>query len=505
MNSGRGAGTVYLVGGGPGDPGLLTLRGRELLARADVVVYDSLIDPGLLSFAAQAEHSYVGDAHDRHRVRQDEINTRLIDHARAGKVVVRLKGGDPFLFGRGGEEAQALRAAGIPFEVVPGVSSALAVPAYAGIPVTHRDLASSVSIITGVQAAGSDATDWADQAAKPGTLVFLMGMSRLNAIVSELLAHGRAGDTPAAAIRWGTRPDQQTVTGPLRDLPRLTEEAGLRAPAVVVVGEVVRLRDELRWFETRPLFGVGVLVTRAAEQAGSLAVDLRQLGAAVYEQPVIAVEQVDGPDPAGALARLPEYDWVIFTSANAVRAVWARLRASGRDARAFASARLCAIGPATAVALEALGLAPDVVPEEHVAEGVLAALRELPMHKVLLPRAAGAREVLPRGLRERGVEVDAVTFYRTVPAAASAAPLRLLLANGQVQLVTFTSASTVEHFIDLAGTLPSHVAVACIGPETRRAAEARGLRVSVTAETYTAAGLVSAIAAHAPVLQARRS
>ncbi|MGH2519830.1 MAG: uroporphyrinogen-III C-methyltransferase, partial [Chloroflexota bacterium] len=306
MSSRAGAGTVYLVGGGPGDPGLLTLRGQELLARANVVVYDYLVDPGLLAFAAQAEHIYVGDAHDRHRVRQDEINARLIDLARAGSLVVRLKGGDPFLFGRGGEEAQALHAAGIPFEVVPGVSSALAVPAYAGIPVTHRDLASSVSIITGVQAAGANAGDWADLAAKPGTLVFLMGMSRLGAIVAELLAHGRAGDTPAAAIRWGTRPDQKTVTGSLRDLPRLTDEAGLRAPAVVVVGEVVRLRDELRWFETRPLFGLGVLVTRAAEQAGPFAGELRQLGARVYELPVIAVEPVDGPGPAAALEHLPE-------------------------------------------------------------------------------------------------------------------------------------------------------------------------------------------------------
>ncbi|MGH2364312.1 MAG: uroporphyrinogen-III C-methyltransferase, partial [Chloroflexota bacterium] len=421
MSSRAGAGTVYLVGGGPGDPGLLTLRGQELLARANVVVYDYLVDPGLLAFAAQAEHIYVGDAHDRHRVRQDEINARLIDLARAGSLVVRLKGGDPFLFGRGGEEAQALHAAGIPFEVVPGVSSALAVPAYAGIPVTHRDLASSVSIITGVQAAGANAGDWADLAAKPGTLVFLMGMSRLGAIVAELLAHGRAGDTPAAAIRWGTRPDQQTVTGSLRDLPRLTDEAGLRAPAVVVVGEVVRLRDELRWFETRPLFGLGVLVTRAAEQAGPFAGELRQLGARVYELPVIAVEPVDGPGPAAALEHLPEYDWVIFTSTNAVRTLWTRLRASGRDARAFASARLCAIGPATAAALETLGLVPDVVPHEHVAEGVLAALQEQPLRKVLLPCAAGARDVLPRGLRERGVEVDVVSFYRTVPAAASAA------------------------------------------------------------------------------------
>ncbi len=375
-------GTVYLVGAGPGDPELITVAGLAALRRADVVVYDRLAPPALLREAKpEALLIDAGKAAGAHTLSQEAINTLLIEHARAGRTVVRLKGGDPFLFGRGGEEALALRRAGIPFRVVPGVTSAIAAPACAGIPVTHRGVAGSVLIATGHEAAdGPGASyDWAALARAADTLVFLMGVERLPTIVERLLAAGRPAEQPAALIRWGSTPEQEVVTATLGTIAARARERGIRPPAALVVGEVVRLREELAWLEELPLFGARVLVTRAREQASGLAARLRALGAVPLEFPAIACAPLEDPAPLdAALATLPEQDWVVFTSQNGVTAAWERLTALGRDARAFGAAKVCAIGPATAAALAARGIRADLVPETFTTAGVLAALRAWP-------------------------------------------------------------------------------------------------------------------------------
>jgi uroporphyrinogen III methyltransferase/synthase len=488
-------GRVSLVGGGPGDPGLLTIKGKRLLEQADVVVYDYLVDEQLLAFAGEAELIPARDLHGN-RAEQQRINELLIDRARQGQTVVRLKGGDPYLFGRGAEEGQALFEAGIPFEVVPGVSSALAVPAYAGIPVTHRDHSSSVTILPGrlKPGKGEDAIDW-HAFARADTLVFLMSMTNLPEVISRLIEHGRSADTPAAAIRWGTRPDQQVVTACLRELPRQVKETGLQAPAVVVIGDVVRLREQLSWFERLPLFGLRVLVTRPRDQAAALGDLLRQAGAMVCEVPVIELLPPEDWAPVdAAIARLPSYDWVVFTSANGVRRFWERVGLSGRDARAFGSACLCAIGPETARALEGSGLTADLVPDEYVAEAVAGALAERQPKRVLIPRARDARDVLPDMLRREGAEVDVVEVYRTVPPEGAAEYLGEVLPN--IDVATFTSSSTVLNFVHLARVLPQGMKVACIGPITAQTARENGLAVDITAREYTAPGLTQALIEH---------
>ncbi|HLG73924.1 MAG TPA: uroporphyrinogen-III C-methyltransferase [Chloroflexota bacterium] len=489
-------GIVYLVGGGPGDPGLLTLKGKRVLEQADVVVYDYLVDEQLLAFAPGAELIPARDLHGN-RAEQQRINELLIEHARQGKRVVRLKGGDPYLFGRGGEEGQALHAAGIPFQVLPGVTSALAVPAYAGIPVTHRDHSSSVTILPGrlKPGKGEDAIDW-HAFARADTLVFLMSVTNLAEVVGRLIEHGRAPSTPAAAVRWGTRPEQQVVTSCLADLPRAVSEAGLTAPAVIVVGEVVHLREQLSWFERLPLFGCRVLVTRPREQSEAFAASLREAGALVYEVPVIELLPPEDWTPVdAAIQGLPGYDWLVFTSANGVRRFLERVWASGLDARALASARLCAIGPETARALKAYGLRADLTPEEYVAEAVASALAARKPERVLIPRAKVARDVLPHMLRESGAQVDVVEVYRTEcpPGAAE----RLAAVLPRVDVVTFTSSSTVANFVRLAGPPPPGVKVACIGPITAQSARDHGLRVDVVAEAYTTEGLTHALVADA--------
>ncbi len=500
---GKAAGKVYLVGGGPGDPGLLTVRAQQLLSRADVVVYDFLIDDDLLSCAPRAELIPVGDPHGDERFGQDRVNELLVQLASSGKLVVRLKGGDPYLFGRGGEEGLALRQAGVPFEVIPGVSSALAVPAYAGVPVTHRGYASSVTIFTGQEQGGKlpDSLNSREPAVLNGTRVFLMAATNLQAIVDRLIGQGAAAGTPAAAIQWGTRPQQRTVVGGLADLPGLVEQAGLQAPMVVVVGEVVNLRDALSWYERLPLFGLGVLVTRTRQQSSGFAESLRELGALVFQLPVIEVEPLAGDEVDGAIRRLAAgpsaggdgYDWVVFTSANGVRCFCDRLWAGGFDARAFGSVRICAIGPETAAALRPYGLQADQVPPAFVAEAVVDALLPFAPRRVLLPRAAEAREVLPEHLRQSGATVDVVPVYATKLPIEGAERLRSLLNSGQVNVVTFTSSSTVANFMKMAGSLPAQVKVACIGPVTSRTAEEHGLRVDVVAGTYTTAGLREAL------------
>ena len=480
--------TVYLVGAGPGDPGLLTRRGAEVLARADVVVYDRLSVASLLELApAGAERISVGKAPGRASLPQDDINALLVERGKSGQEVVRLKGGDPFIFARGGEEAAALLSAGVPFEVVPGITSAAAVPAYAGIPLTQRGLAASFTVVTGHegQQAGSPPTDWEALARAGGTIVVLMGAAHRGEIAGRLMAGGLPAGTPVAAVTWGTRPEQRTVRttlGALGDEP-------VESPVVMVIGAVAGL--DLRWFEGRPLFGRRVVVTRAREQASDLVERLRDLGAETVELPVIEIG--DAADGGAALrsaaARVGEYDWAAFTSANAVERFFAALDAIGGDSRALGGVRVAAIGPGTAAALAGHGLRADLVPGRYVAEAVVEAFPAGP-GRVLLPRAAVARDALPDGLAARGWTVDVVEAYRTALGRPAAVALE---AAASADAVTFTSSSTVTNYLAVAGDGPVPPVVACIGPVTAETARAAGLPVSAVAAEHTIAGLVDAV------------
>ena len=483
--------TVYLVGAGPGDPALLTVRGAELLRRAEVVVYDRLSARELLDLApAGALRLDVGkQPGGGPSTPQEEINALLVEHGLAGRTVVRLKGGDPYVFARGAEEAAALATAGVDYEVVPGITSAVAVPAAAGIPVTLRYSSTSLTVVTGHEDPTKDHTDvdWEALARLRGTLVILMGVAHLPEITRRLLAGGLPPDTPAAAVRWGTRPDQETVRATLGTL----HEHRLRAPATIVVGEVARQR--LDWFERRPLFGRRVVVTRTRTQAGVLSARLRELGAAVEEVPVIRVEDpVDGGAAlARAVAAVGSYDWVVLTSPNGA----ARFCAGLRDGRDLAGVRLAAIGPGTAQVLAEHHLVADLVPERYVAEGLLEAFADPPGTggRVLLARAAVARDVLPEGLRSRGWGVDVVPAYRTVPVELDEADVRRIAAS---DVVTFTSSSTVEHLVAAVGPDAVPPVVACIGPVTAATARELGLAVTVEAPVHTVDGLVDALVGH---------
>lgn len=495
-------GFVSLIGAGPGDPGLLTLRGAEALAAADVVVYDYLINQALLAHARpEAEQVYVGKKAGSHTLSQDEISALLVERALAGRRVARLKGGDPFVFGRGGEETLALAQAGVSFEVIPGVTSAVAAPAYAGIPVTHRGLASSFAVVTGHEdpTKGKSAVDWALLATGVDTLVFLMGVGNLPCIVAQLVAHGRSSETPVALVRWGTMPSQQTVSGTLADIVGKVRAAGLKPPAVTVVGQVAALRETLRWFEARPLFGQRILVTRTRGQASVLSSRLRALGAEAIELPTIHIAPPEDWAPLdGVIASLSGYDWIVFTSVNGVRFFWERLTQADLDARALSGVKLAAIGPATAGKLEARGLRPDYVPQEYVAEAIAAELEDLRGQRVLLPRADIARPALVSLLREAGAKVIEVTAYRTLQPAVDADELRELLAR--VTVATFTSSSTARNLaamtqdagLDLTHALEKAV-IACIGPITAQTAQELGLPVHVVAKEYTIDGLVEAL------------
>jgi uroporphyrinogen III methyltransferase/synthase len=507
----RHPGIVWLVGAGPGDPDLITVAGLAALRAADVVVYDRLAAPALLGEARpDALLIDAGKAPGAHTLGQEAINALLVEHGRAGRMVVRLKGGDPFVFGRGGEEALALRAAGVPFRVVPGVTSAVAAPAFAGIPVTHRGVAGSVLIATGheaagdgaVEAAGSgrDRADWAALARAADTLVFLMGVERLKQITSRLLDAGRPATQPAALVRWGSTPQQEVVTATLGTIADVAEARAIRPPAALVVGEVVALRERLAWFETLPLFGARVLVTRTREQASGLAARLRALGAAVLEFPAIEVRPLE---ETGALDRalcgLSQTDWAVFSSQNGVRAALGRLEALGRDARAFAGVRICAVGPATARELAARGLRADLVPETYSNDGLIAALRDAGVSgaRILLFQADIAPAALADGLRSAGAEVTAATAYRTAAGADRREALERLLADG-VDAVTFTSSSTVTNLLAaLDGGLSrlDGALVASIGPSTSATARAAGLTVDAEAEPHTLDGLVAALCA----------
>ncbi len=499
------SGKVYLVGAGPGDPKLLTLRGRECLAEADVVLYDYLANPVLLDYApAGVERIYVGRRGRGAYQDQAEVNRLMIERARGGKVVVRLKGGDPFVFGRGGEEAEAVAEAGLPFEVVPGVTSAIAVPAYAGIPVTHRTLASTVAFVTGHEDPGKETAslEWPRLAPAEGTLVFLMGMKNLPGIVGRLLTEGKAARTPVALIRWGTRPGQRTIIGTLEDIVGKAEEVGLEPPALIVIGEVVRLRERLNWFETRPLFGQRILVTRAKAQASELSDLLSRQGAEPVEFPTIQVQPPESwAELDEAITDLSRYHWLVFTSVNGVRPFMERLRHHGRDGRALAGLRLCCIGPRTAEELARYGLQADLIPDEFQAEGLIKAMAAAGAagQRVLIPRAAVAREILPQQLEALGAKVTVATAYRTVLPSVDQGRLKDLLRQGGIQVITFASSSTVKNFCELFDTveemkkLIESSVVACIGPITAETARQQGMQVTVVAGENTIPALVEAI------------
>ncbi|MCU0530798.1 MAG: uroporphyrinogen-III C-methyltransferase, partial [Syntrophales bacterium] len=488
-------GKVYIIGAGPGDPGLITLRGAECIEQADVVVYDYLANEEFLRRARKdARLIYVGKKGGDHTLPQGEINRILADEALKGLTVARLKGGDPFIFGRGGEEAEVLHEAGIPFEVVPGVTSAIAVPAFAGIPLTHRGYTSTVAFVTGHEDPTKEKSDidWAALAGI-GTLVFLMGVKNLANIARNLVEGGKAPETPAALIRWGTTPGQQTLTGTLADIAARAKKQAFKPPSILVVGEVVALRPKLDWFEERPLFGKGIVITRPEEQAGEFARLLAAEGAQAILFPTIRIAPPaswDGVDRA--LDGLDGYDWIVFTSANGVKHFFARLRDRGGDIRGLKGVRICTIGPATAAAVGAMGIRVDLVPDEYISEGVVRAFEavDLKGRRVLLPRAAEARDVIPEGLAKKGAAVDIVTAYRTVRSKSRKEDLQALLDAGRVDVVTFTSPSTVVNFRKIMGKerLPEKVRIACIGPVTAAAAKKQGFTVDVYQETFTIPG-----------------
>jgi uroporphyrinogen III methyltransferase/synthase len=495
------AGVVYLVGAGPGDPGLMTRRSLELIADADSIYYDRLIPTGALDGAREdAELIYVGKQPGVPSVPQDEIGERLIEAAKAGKSVVRLKGGDPFVFGRGGEEGEALRAAGVEFEVVPGVTAGVAATAYAGIPVTHRDDASAVAFVTGHEdpEKAETALDWPALAAFPGTLVFYMGVKRLSENAASLIAGGRDPEQPAAAIERGTWPGQRTVTATLGTIAASVEREAIKAPALIVIGDVAARREELHWLERRPLHGRTVVVTRARAQASGVAKTLQGLGAQVVELPAIRIESLTGSDEARAAAKaIGDYDLICLTSPNGVKLLFEAITAAGLDARALAGATVAAIGPGTARALAAEGIAADVIPERFVAEALVEVLEDVEVDgkRVLIARAAEARDVLPDALRERGADVDVVALYETVREAPDE---QAIAAAQRADYVTFTSSSTVKNLTEALGErFPAAARIVSIGPVTSETVRDAGLEVAVEADRHDVDGLLSALLADA--------
>ncbi len=515
METDKKPGKVYLIGAGPGDPGLITLKGRECLNKADVVIYDHLANPRLLAHAKpETEKMYVGKRSDEHTVEQERINELLVEEARRGRTVARLKGGDAFIFGRGGEEALFLAENEIDFEIVPGVSSAYAVPAYAGIPVTHRGLASDVSFITGhaQQSGMGPGISWEMLAKSGGTLVFLMGVKNLSTIAQELVRHGKSARTPAAVVRWGTMTDQQTLTGTLEDIAEKVRTAKFRTPAIVVVGEVVKLREKLAWFEKRPLFGRRIIITRAAGQQGSLGSLLEEAGAEIIEFPTIEIQPVDDYSVFdNAVKKMAEniidgaqnvaYDWAIFTSANTVAFMMERLRYLNLDLRALGGIRLAAVGSATATALTTHNLVADLVPEDFRAEGLIEEFSRQDMtgQKILLPRAREARGILPKRLQEMGADVTIAPMYQNVPANPPIDQIREAFAKDSIDCITFTSGSTVRNFARLmSGENDSSPGVgsakiAAIGPVTARAAAKYGLNTDIMPAKSTIVALVESI------------
>jgi uroporphyrinogen III methyltransferase/synthase len=501
-------GTVYLVGAGPGDEGLITVKGLELIRSADVLVYDHLAVPSLLEETGpDTEVLYVGKKGRDHTLEQPDINDLLVTKAREGKNVVRLKGGDPFVFGRGGEEAEQLAAAGIPFEVVPGVTSAVAAPAYAGIPVTHRDHASMVTFITGHEDPDKkeSAIDWANLAGNPGTLVFLMGVKNLPNISASLISNGKPADTPAALVRWGTTPDQACLTSTLHEIPRDAKRLGFKPPAVLLVGSVVRLRECLGWFERKPLFGKRILVTRSRAQSKGTAQAIAALGGRAVLFPTIVVRPPADYEPLDrAISEIGSFDWVLFTSVNGVERFFARFFELGHDIRETAGPRIGAIGPVTAQSIRDRGIRVDLLAAEFKAEGVLAQLSEEEVRgkRFLIPRAEKAREILPKGIIERGGDVRVVQVYRTgKPTDSDVEKVREYLEKRTIDAITFTSSSTVSHFVEMLGPddaarLVEGTVLASIGPITSKTLGELGLPVHVEASKYTIDGLIDALVSY---------
>jgi uroporphyrinogen III methyltransferase/synthase len=505
-------GTCYLAGAGPGDLGLVTLRVKQVVERADVVVYDYLCNPEILQWApAGAEIIYAGKKAGQHTLKQEEIDALLVEKTRAGKRVVRLKGGDPFVFGRGGEEAAALAAAGLAFEIIPGISSAIAAPAYAGIPVTHREHTAQLTIFTGHEdpTKTESSLDLAQIAATPGTKVMLMGVERIGIITAKLIENGAAPETPVALVRWGTTGRQQTLRGTLADIAERVGASGFQAPAVAVFGDVVKLRDQLNWFETRPLFGKRIVVTRTRKQAGALSAALRELGADVFELPTIRIEPPQNLREFAELVRdAHTYEWIVFTSPNGVTAFFDLFFKMYEDVRSIGGAKIAAIGPATAAKVREYSLGVDLQPKEYIAEAVVEAFKaqgSIENVTILLARAEQARDVLPNELAKLGAIVDVAVAYRTVPETEDVSGgLARFKAEG-ADMITFTSSSTVENFMALKLALPPGLKTASIGPVTSATMRELGLRVDVEAEQYDIPGLVAAVLDENSKLETRSS
>jgi uroporphyrinogen III methyltransferase / synthase len=500
-------GKVYLIGAGPGDPGLITLKAKTCIEQADVVVYDYLAAPSLLEFTKKdAQLIYVGKKGGDHTLTQDKINQLLVDKANQGLQVARLKGGDPFVFGRGAEEAQQLLSAGAAYEVIPGVTSAISAPAYAGIPVTHRDHTAFVSFITGHEdpTKKDSRMQWDIFAKSDATLVFLMGVKNLENIVTNLVSHGKPSDTPVALVQWGTTPLQQTVTGTLDTIVEKVRQAQLKSPAVIVVGSVVSLRRELAWFDKKPLFGKKIVITRARAQASGLKAQLTLLGAHCIEIPTIKIQPpLDNARVKDAITRIQDYDWLVFTSVNGVKFFFDTLFDMGKDVRVLGHLKFACIGPITKERLGDFGIISDILPETFRAESVVNAFSRTDIQgkKVLLPRAKKARTILPEELTKMGAMVDEVTAYETVLDSDNKDTLTTLLEEKQIDAVTFTSSSTVTNFISLldpdqALQLLKDVTIASIGPITSDTARSVGLTPSIEADPYTIAGLVDSLVAH---------
>ena len=498
---------VYLVGAGPGDPGLLSLKGKACIEKADTVIYDYLASKELLKYApVDAELIYVGKKGGDHTLSQDKINELIVEKAQQGRVVTRLKGGDPFIFGRGGEEAEELVKAGIDFEIIPGISSAYAAPAYAGIPLTHRQFTSTVAFVTGHEDPNKSKSsiDWESLAKGIGTIVFLMGVKNLSTIVDRLIQCGKDPETPVALVRWGTTLKQATVSGTLADIVDKVNAAGLGPPSIIVVGDVVTLRQSMSWFEKKPLMGKRIIVTRARSQASDFVDMLSDLGADCIEFPTIeicAAEEKEALDTA--IDTLSTYKWIVFTSVNGVKFFFERLFEKGLDARALGGIRTASIGPATEARLLDFGIKSDIVPESYRAESVIEAFKneKIAGTDILLPRAGGARPILPVELEIMGARVHEIITYHAMPVSDNAGQLIAMLEQKAVDVVTFTSSSTVTNFKDLLPDdrfeeLMEGVSVASIGPITTETAEKMGFKVTLTADDYTIPGLTNAIKNH---------